>query len=165
MIVAKTHSEAAYSPFSRYALNLQGFGDLSDAERRAIEWPLRFTPAACATLVIVGTVLQWPVWQFSVAAVALLGALFAKGSPVDAAFNSGVRHLLKTEMLPANPPPRRFACFVASLMLTGSGLAFLFELSPVGFVLGGALAAVLALNAFSNWCLGAWMYRLLRLPA
>ena len=151
--------------FTGYALTLQGFGDLSDAEKRSYELPLRFTPAVCAALVIVGTVLQWPAWQFALAGVAFWGAAFARGNPVDAAFNYGVRHLFKARKLPANPLPRRFACFVVGIMLTGSGLGFALDAPFVGLVLGGGLAAVLALNAFSNWCLGAWMYRLLRLPA
>jgi hypothetical protein len=94
-----------------------------------------------------------------------MGAAFARGNLIDAAFNYGVRHVLNTEKLPSNPRPRRFACFVVSVMLTGSGLAFGFDVPIAGFALGGGLAAVLALNASSNWCLGAWMYRLTRLPA
>jgi hypothetical protein len=146
-------------------LDLQGFTDLGDAEKRAYELPLRFTPAVCAALVIVGTVLQWPVWQFAVAGVAMLGALFARGNLIDAAYNYGVRHLFGTETLLGNPRPRRFACLVVALMLTGSGLGFLLDVPLAGFVLGGALAAVLAVNALTNWCLGSWMYRVFRLPA
>ena len=153
------------SPFTRHCLNLQGFSDLTDAEKKAHELPLRFTPAVCGVLVIVGTTFQWPVWQFAVAGVATLGTLFASGHPVDAVYNYGVRHLFKANALPGNPAPRRFACFVAALLLTGSGLGFLFEVPLVGIVLGGALTAVLALNTFTNWCLGSWMYRLLRLPS
>ncbi|MEE8443111.1 MAG: DUF4395 family protein, partial [Dehalococcoidia bacterium] len=67
--------------------------------------------------------------------------------------------------LPVNPRPRRFACFVVALMVTGSGLGFRFDVPIVGVALGGGLAAVLALNAVTNWCLGTWMYRILRLPA
>ncbi len=52
------------SPFTRHCLNLQGFSDLTDAEKKAYEVPPRFTPAVCGVLVIVGTTLQWPVWQF-----------------------------------------------------------------------------------------------------
>ncbi len=153
------------SPFTRYALDLQGFGEFSDAEKRAYALPMRFSPAVCTALVVAGTVLQWPVWQFAVAGMAIMGALFAKGHPVDAVYNYGVRYLFKANRLAANPRPRRFACLIVALMVTGSGLGFLLDVPLVGFVLGGGLAAVLALNSLTNWCLGTWMYRLLRLPA
>ncbi|MFQ5861074.1 MAG: DUF4395 family protein [Dehalococcoidia bacterium] len=163
--MSSSSSEGAVcSPFTRYALNLQGFSALTDADKRAYELPLRFTPAVCSALVIVGTMLHWPVWQFALAGVAILGTLFARGLLIDAVYNYGVRHLFKANMLPGNPRPRRFACFVSALMLTGSGLGFLFDVPLVGLVVGGALAVVLVVNTLANWCLGAWMYRLLRLP-
>ena len=157
--------EVVCSPFTRHCLNLQGFNALTDAEKKAYELPLRFSPAVCTALVIVGTTLQWPVWQFAVAGVAMLAAFFAKGHPVDMVYNYGVRHLFGSNALPGNPPPRRFACVIAALMLTGSGLGFLFDLPAVGLTLGIALAAVLVLNTFTNWCLGSWMYQILRRPA
>lgn len=44
-------------PFTRRCLIEQGFGAMSDAELRRLEGPLRFTPAVCAGLVLLG--LAW----------------------------------------------------------------------------------------------------------
>ncbi|HAL47045.1 MAG: DUF4395 domain-containing protein [SAR202 cluster bacterium] len=154
-----------YSSFSRYALNLQGYDGFDDTEKRSIEWPIRYSPAVCAALAAVGAALQWPVWQFVAAGIAILAAVSARGHLVDATFNYGVRHLFGADPMPPNPRPRRFACLVVSMMLTASGLGFLLDVPVAGFVFGFGLAAVLSVNAFTNWCLGAFMFRLLRLPA
>ena len=60
--VAKGQSEGvALGPFTRYALDVQGFDRLDDVEKRALERVLRFSPAVCAALVIAGTVFSMAV--------------------------------------------------------------------------------------------------------
>ena len=60
--MASTKVEArGCSPFTRYALSLQGFSAFGDAEKKTLVGPLRFTPMVCTALVVAGMALQWPV--------------------------------------------------------------------------------------------------------
>ncbi len=95
------------------------------------------------------------------AVVALIGTILPSGHPVDFLYNFGVRHLFGARPLPPNPKPRRFACFVATLLLIGSALSFQYGLPVLAFVLGGFLSAVGVVVTLTNWCLASWIYGLI----
>lgn len=95
------------------------------------------------------------------AVIAFIGAILPKGHPVDLVYNFGIRHLFGAPKLPANPKPRRFACFVAALLLVGSTSSFQYDMQVLRFILGGFLSAVGVVVTFTNWCLASWMYGLI----
>ncbi len=121
---------------------MQGYVDLDDEAKSRYALSLRFTPMVCTILIAVGLGLRSPIWLGVVAVVALIGAALPSGHPVDLGYNLVIRHLFGARRLPPNPGPRRFACFVAALFLTGSALAFQYSLPVLGFALGGFLCAV-----------------------
>ncbi len=152
---------AQISAFTMSCLNMQGYVQLDDETKSRYALSLRFTPAVCTALIVVGLLLQSPIWLGVMAVVAIIGAILPSGHPVDLIYNFGVRYLFGAPPLPPNPKPRRFACVVTTLFLIGSALSFQYGLPVLGFVLGGSLSAVLLVNALTNWCLAGWMYGLI----
>lgn len=147
--------------FARRCLVMQGFGALSNAELRLVSGALRFTPAVCAILVILGLALRSPTLLLVLAAMGWLGAAFARGNPVDWSYSLVVRPLFGGAKLPPNPSQRRFACGIGGTLAAGAGAAFLVGLNGLAYVLGGFVVAASLLVALTHWCLASWMYGLM----
>ncbi|TFB76138.1 DUF4395 family protein [Cryobacterium glaciale] len=142
-------------------LDKQGFGGLNDDAKSCYAWPLRFTPAVATVLLVLGLVLQSPLFLGLGAIVPLTGALFPRGMILDLVYNLGVRHLLRAPALPSTPSPRRFSYLLSTVLISGSALSFYYELPALGFVLGGMVALGGIILTTTHWCLGSWVYRLL----
>jgi len=145
--------------FTRHNLDRQGFGDLDDESKSRYRWPLRFTPGVGTCLVVIGLVLQSPIWLASMGLVALTGALFPRAMLIDLLYNLGFRHLLRAPPLPPTPPPRRFSYLLSTLLLVGSALSFSSGRPALGWMLGGMVVIGGAILASTLWCLGSWFYR------
>jgi hypothetical protein len=140
---------------------MQGYVQLDDEAKSRYKLSLRFTPAVCTILIVIGLALQSPIWLGVMAVVALIGAVLPSGHPFDLLYNFGVRHLFGAPPLPPNPKARRFACVIATPLLIGSALSFQYGLPVLAFSLGGFLSAVGVVNTITNWCLASWMYGLI----
>lgn len=143
--------------WSRGCLAMQGYGALSDQERRAQWLGLRFSPILCTALMAIGVALPEPILLFSVAAVAFVGGFRSK-HPFDYLYEMVVRPLLAAPPVPPQPAPRRFACKLAGGWLVATGLAFVFAPDAVGYALGGVLVAVAVVVSTTNWCLPSLIY-------
>jgi len=141
-------------------LDKQGFCDLDDEAKSRYALPLRFTPAVGTALIVIGLVLQSPVWLGSMALVTLSGVLLPRGMLIDLVYNLGVRHLFGAAPLPATPTPRRFSYGISTVWLAGSAVSFYYGLPLLGFVLGGTVAIGGTILTATLWCLGSWIYRL-----
>jgi hypothetical protein len=151
---------ASISPFTDNNLNGQGFEYLGQEAKSRYALPLRFTPAVATTLIVIGLLLQSPIWLASMALVALSGALFPRGMVIDLVYNFGVRHLFAAPPLPPTPKPRRFSYVLSAGSLAGSALSFAFGLPVLGFVLGGIVVIGATILTTTLWCLGSWIYRM-----
>ena len=149
------------SAFTKTNLNKQGFGKLDDEAKTHYMLPLRFTPGVATVLIVIGLVLQSPIWLGSMALVALSGALLPSGMFIDLIYNLGVRHLFGAPPLPPTPKPRQFSYLLSATLLAGSSLSFYFGLSVLGFILGGTVVIGAAVLTTTLWCLGSWWYRLI----
>ena len=152
---------ARLTSFTKANLNKQGFGKLDDAAKSRYALPLRFTPAVAAVLIIIGLVLQSPIWIGSMALVALSGALLPSGMLIDLVYNLSVRHLFGAPALPPTPKPRQFSYLLSTVFLAGSALSFYYRLSMLGFILGGMVVIGSTILTTTLWCLGSWWYRLI----
>lgn len=142
-------------------LNRQGFGKLDEETKSRVALPLRFTPAVCTALIVIGLVLQSPIWLGSMALVAFNGALLPSGMLIDLVYNLGVRHLFRAPPLPSTPKPRQFSYLLSSVLLAGSAFSFYYGLSVWGFILGGLVVAGGTILTTTLWCLGSWWYRII----
>ena len=153
--------EQRLSTFTKTNLNKQGFGKLDDKAKSRYALPLRFTPAVGTTLIVIGLVLQSPIWLGSMALVALSGALLPSGMLIDLVYNLGVRHLFGAPALPPTPKPRQFSYLLSTVFLAGATLSFYYGLPVLGFILGGMVVIGATILTTTLWCLGSWWYRLI----
>ena len=156
---------AGLSTLMETNLDKQGFGKLSREAKSRYRLALRFTPGVATALIVIGLVLQSPIWLGSMALVALSGALLPRGMVIDLLYNIGVRHLFRAPPLPSTPKPRQFSYLLSTVLLAGSALSFAYGSAVLGFVLGAMVAAGGAILATTLWCLGSWFYRLLFRPS
>jgi hypothetical protein len=148
----------------RRRLEAQGFRGLDDAALAEIGPWLRWSPALCALFMALGTILASPPVLWSLAVIALLGAIFP-AHPFDVLYNQVIRRLTGTRPLPHHAVQRRFACGVATVWLAGTGLAFQQGATVVGYVLGGTLTAVATLVATTHFCIPSLVYNKLFRPS
>jgi len=152
---------ARLSAFTKNNLNKQGFGKLDEEAKSRYALPLRFTPGVGTTLIVIGLVLQSPIWLGSMAIVALSGALLPSGMLIDLVYNLAVRHLFRAPSLPPMPKPRQFSYLLSTGFLVGSALSFNYGLTVLGFILGGSVVIGSTILTTTLWCLGSWWYRLI----
>jgi hypothetical protein len=145
---------------ARRRLEAQGYCDLDDPALRELGPWLRWSPALCTTVIIVGTVLGSPAVLLGLAPLAALGAMLNR-HPFDHIYNAVVRRVTKTRPLPPHAAQRRFACGLAALWLTGTAWAFHIGATQLGYVLGGALAAVALLVSVTHFCIPSLIYNTL----
>lgn len=141
-------------------LDAQGYVNVDRPTLRELEPWLRWSPALCATVMIIGTVLASPWVLWGLVPFAALGALTSR-HPFDYVYNLGVRRLTGTQPLPPHGAPRRFACGIASVWLVATGAAFAADLTLLGYALGGMLSAVAALVGTTHFCIPSLIYSLL----
>ena len=154
------------SSVMRSRLEAQGFRGLDDTALAEIGPWLRWSPALCAAFMAVGTALASPHLLWSLAAVALLGAVLP-AHPFDVVYNGLVRRLTRTRPLPRHGPQRRFACGVATVWLVGTGLAFQQGAATLGYALGGLITLVAVTVGTTQFCIPSLVYNTLfgRRPA
>lgn len=147
--------------WSRGCLTMQGYGALSDEERKSLWLGIRFSPALCFAGIAIGVVLASPVVLLAMAATAFVGGFLTPKHPFDYLYDLALRPLLGGPSLPPSPAPRRFACQLATPWIAAIAVAFLVDLTVVARALAVPLLAVAAIVTTTNWCLPSLMYGLL----
>ncbi|MGB7212324.1 MAG: DUF4395 family protein [Gemmatimonadales bacterium] len=144
----------------RSRLISQGFSCDTDPRIMVNARWLRFTPTLSTICIIIGTALRSPTVLWSFAFIAVVGA--AGWHPFDALFNAIVRRWVHAPRLGPNPAPRRFAMAVAAIWSAAAGWLMSAGLLRAGVVAGGVLSLAAAIVATTHFCLGSWLYHMLR---
>jgi Domain of unknown function (DUF4395) len=152
---------ARLSAWSRSNLTMQGYRALPDAGRRQLWLGLRFAPLLCLTGIALGTALQLPVLLLVLAGTAFVGGFITPKHPFDYAYEVLVRPLLGGPRVPNSPPPRRFACQLATPWIVAIAVAFLAGSETVAWILASPLLIAAATVVMTNWCLPSFIYGLL----
>lgn len=147
--------------WSRGCLTMQGYGALSDEERRGLWLGLRFAPALCLAGIALGTVLASPALLLAMAATAFAGGFLMAKHPFDHLYDAALRPLLGGPAVPPSPAPRRFACQLAAPWVAAIAVAFMLGSATLAWVLAAPLLVVAATVAATNWCLPSLTYGLL----
>jgi hypothetical protein len=140
---------------------MQGYGALSDEERKELWLGIRFAPALCFAGIALGVVLASPVLLAAMAATAFVGGFLTPKHPFDYLYDLALRPLLGGPSVPPSPAPRRFACQMATPWITAIAVAFVVGLTAVAWALAVPLLLVAAVVTTTNWCLPSLMYGLL----
>jgi hypothetical protein len=144
----------------RKRLKTQGFRNIDDETLAQVEPWLRWSPALCATIAAVGTALASPAVLWGLAPFAALGAILPF-HPFDLVYNLGLRRLTRTPALPPNGAPRRFACAMAAVWLSVTGVLFATGAAVAGYALGGLFVLTAGIVSTTHFCIPSTIYGLL----
>lgn len=146
--------------WSRGCLTMQGYGGLSDGERRSLWLGIRFAPALCFTGIALGVIFASPALLLAMTATAFVGGFLTPKHPFDYLYDAALRPLLGGPSVPPSPAPRRFACQLATPWIVAIALAFLASSPTLAWVLAVPLLVVAATVMTTNWCLPSLIYGL-----
>lgn len=140
----------------------QGF-DEAAREGLALRYStLLFQPRIVGTAVAVGTVFQSP-WVFLVlSAILWWSALLPRLNPFDTAYNLLLSGRGGRPRLTAAPAPRRFSQGMAGTFALAIGAALLAGVRAPACALEGPLLAAATSVALGGFCVGSFVYHLLR---
>ena len=151
-------SEIAKRQFVRQ----QGFGDAS-AAGCAYQYPaLMFQPRLLAAVVFLAILLQSAPIFLALGAILWWNALIPRGNPFDALYNRAIAAPRNVPPLTPAPAPRRFAQGMAGTFLVAAGLALLAARPGLAWIFEGLVAVALGALVLGRFCLGSYLYHLLR---
>ena len=151
-------SEIAKRQFVRQ----QGFGDAS-AATCAYQYPaLMFQPRVLGALVPLAILLQSAAMFLVLAAILWWNVLVPARNPFDALYTRLIAGPRKLPATPVAPPPRRFSQGMAGTILAGAGLALLAGRPGLAWIFEGLVVAALGALVLGRFCLGSYLYHLLR---
>lgn len=145
---------------TRERIQAQGFVGLDDRTLSQINYWLRFAPAVCMLWAAVGTSRASAAIVWALVPLAALGAVLPN-HPFDIVYTYGVRRWTAGPPLPRYPPPRRFACLLATGMLVGAAVSFQTGHVRVGSLLGWSLVGAAFVNVSTGFCVPSFIYGLL----
>ncbi|MFN8094889.1 MAG: DUF4395 family protein [Vicinamibacteria bacterium] len=129
---------------------------------------LYYQPRRVFPTILVATVLQLVSVRYSAALFFLVSALLWWNTlvpalnPFEAAYNRLVARPRGLAVLTAAPGPRRFAQGLAAALTLGAGAALLAGLHGLAWAVQAMLVVAFSLLLFGKFCLGAYVYHLIR---
>ena len=157
---------------------MQGLGGDSDSKRnfilqQGLDSPpeagcparfsaLMFQPRVVGSIVLAAVLLQSPAIFLALSALLWWNALVPRWNPFDAVYNLASADRPGAVRLGPAPPPRRFAQGMAGSFALAIGLLLLAERAAAAAVLQVLLLAALAALIFGRFCLGSFLYHLIR---
>lgn len=146
----------------RQFVRQQGFRDASAASC-AYQYPaLMFQPRLLAAIVLLAVLVQSATFFLILAGVLWWNALVPRFNPFDAIYNRAVARPRRLPPLSPAPGPRRFAQGLAGALLAGAALALIGGRPIVAWALEGVLLGALGALVLGRFCLGSYLFHLLR---
>jgi len=140
----------------------QGFRD-AGADACEHQFPaLMFQPRIIGVLVVTGLVLQNWLFFLGLSAILWWNVLVPTLNPFDALYNSLIAVPKGLPRLTPAPGPRRFAQGMAATFMLAIGISLLSGWRVVAWTLEGLLVTALAALIFGKFCLGSYIFHLLR---
>jgi hypothetical protein len=146
----------------RQFIRQQGYGDASAASC-AYQYPaLMFQPRLLAVVVLLAILLQSAAMFLVLAGILWWNVLVPSRNPFDALYHQAIAAPLQLPRVPPAPAPRRFAQGMAGTILAGAGLALLAARPGLAWILEGLVVVALGALVLGRFCLGSYLYHLLR---
>jgi hypothetical protein len=144
----------------RQFVRQQGFPDVLAATCEYQYPALMFQPRLLAGIVLVAIVLQSAAMFLALSGLLWWNALVAARNPFDAVYNWTIA---RTGSIPRlAPAPRRFFQGMAGTFLAGAGLALIGGRPGLAAIFEGFIVVALGALLFGRFCLGSYLYFLLR---
>ena len=123
---------------------------------------LLFQPRLIGLLVLAGIALQSPALFLGLWALLWWSALLPHWNPFDALYNRTLGTRPGAVHLGPAPAPRRFAQGMAGTFALAIGVTLQLQWFIAAYVLEGFLGAAIVALVFGRFCLGSYIYHLLR---
>lgn len=140
----------------------QGLGAPGAIECSRISSALLFQPRVVGLTALVGTIGQFPVVFGALAMLLWWSSLVPRLSPFDFVYNQTLARRSGRPRLGPAPAPRRFAQGMAASFATAITATMVADLKVASWVLQGLLLLAVAALVFGRFCLGSFVYHLVR---
>jgi hypothetical protein len=150
------------SPVIRNFMKQQGFGQEADSICDMHFSGLYFQPRIMGPLVVVGIILQSPIFFFVLSAILWWNTVLPQWNPFEIFYNRVIAAPRGKPLLSPAPPPRAFAQGMAAAFMLLVGLALLGGWMLAAYVLEAFLVIAFSALLFGKFCLGAYIFHLLR---
>ena len=151
-------SEIAKRQFVRQ----QGFREAPAAGSAHQYSALLFQPRLLAGILVLAILLQSAAMFLVLAGILWWNALVPPRNPFDALYNRAIAVPRNLSPLTSAPAPRRFAQGMAGTILGGAGLALVAGWPGLAWFLEGLVAVALGALVLGRFCLGSYLYHVLR---
>ena len=150
------------STSSLHFVQQQGFRDADCHNCDSQYSSLMFQPRLIGPIVLVGLIFQaWPLF-LTLGAILWWNVIVPSRNPFDALYNKFVSGRKGLPRLEPAQAPRRFAQGMAATFMLGIGISLLLGWQVAALVLEGFLIVALTALIFGKFCLGSYVYYLLR---
>jgi hypothetical protein len=140
----------------------QGFRD-AGTDACGYQFPaLMFQPKIIGTLVVVALILQSAPLFLCLSGLLWWNVLVPALNPLDALYNTLIAGPKGLPPLTPAPAPRRFAQGMAATFMLAIGVSLLSGWQVAAWILEGMLVVALSALIFGRFCLGSYIYHLLR---
>ena len=150
------------SPIVKNFMKQQGFVEEADSVCDMHFSGLYFQPRIMGPLVVVGIILQSAAFFFALSAILWWNVIFPKWNPFEIAYNRLIAAPRGTPQLTPAPAPRAFAQGMAASFMLLAGLALAAGWMVAAYILEAFLVIAFAALLFGKFCLGAYIYHLIR---
>ena len=150
------------SPAVTNFMRQQGFPDEPDDACDMHFAGLYFQPRIVFTLVLVAVAFQSALLVFLISAVLWWNVVVPSHNPFEAAYNRLIAAPRGRQPLPPAPAPRRFAQAVNAAFNLVSGLTLVAGWTTTSWVFQAMLVVAFSLLLFGKFCLGAYVFHVLR---
>jgi hypothetical protein len=140
----------------------QGFLEEADSVCDMHFSGLYFQPRIMGPLVVVGIFLQSPIFFFTLSAILWWNVAFPNWNPFEIFYNRMIAAPRGKPLLIPAPSPRAFAQGMAAAFTLLTGAALVAGWMIAVRILEGFLVIAFAALLFGKFCLGAYVYHLLR---
>jgi hypothetical protein len=140
----------------------QGVSNVS-AEGCELRYPaLMFQPRVIGLTVLVALILQSWALFLALSIILWWSVFLPQLNPFDHIYNHFVARPRGLQQLGRAPAPRRFAQGMAATFMLGIALSLLFGWRWAAWIIEAFLVLALALLNFGRFCLGSYIYHLIR---
>ncbi len=140
----------------------QGFTQ-EPPDRAALRFKgLQFQPMVVGSLMLVAILTQSPAIFLLVSALLWLNVLVPAANPFEQVYNRVVARPRGRPPLTPAPGPRRFAQGMAAVFMLTAGLTLLQGWTTASYLFQGLIVVAFAALLLGKFCLGAYVYHLLK---
>ncbi len=150
------------SPTIRNFMKQQGFAEEADSVCDMHFSGLYFQPRIMASLLVIAILLQNTIFFFVLSAILWWNVAIPRWNPFELAYNRMIAAPRGKPALSPAPAPRAFAQGMAAAFMLLAGLALLSGWQASAYILEGFLVIAFGALLFGKFCLGAYIYHILR---